>query len=76
MRFLSLSLNQDGASALHYAAFKGFAEVATVLVAANANLDLVNEVSASGVTVVCLLEKSLTCFMTPLLFKRIDCVSG
>jgi hypothetical protein len=45
---LSLSLNQDGASALHFAAWKGFAEVVTVLVAANANLDLVDEVSDWG----------------------------
>jgi len=41
MRFLSLSLNQDGQSALHLAAEKGFVEVVTVLVAAKADLDLV-----------------------------------
>ena len=76
MRFLYLSLNQDGKSALHFAAEKGSAEKVAVLVAAKANLDLVSKVSASGVTAVCLLEKSLTCFMAPLLFKRIDCVSG
>mmetsp|Transcript_9268 Transcript_9268/g.18636 ORF Transcript_9268/g.18636 Transcript_9268/m.18636 type:complete len:136 (-) Transcript_9268:428-835(-) len=69
-------VNEVGWSALHYAAAKGSVKMVTILVAAKANLDLVNKVSASGVTAVCLLEKSLTCFMAPLLFKRIDCVSG
>ena len=48
MRFLSLSLNQGGRSALHLAAEKGSVEVVTVLVAANANLDLVDKVSDWG----------------------------
>ncbi len=46
MRFLSLSLNQNGRSALLIAAEKGSVEMVTVLVAANADLDLVNKVSA------------------------------
>jgi ankyrin repeat protein len=47
---LSLSLNQDGKSALHCAANNGSADVAKMLVDANANLELVDKVSASGVT--------------------------
>jgi len=41
---LSLSLNQDGMSALHVAAKKGSVEVVKVLVDAKANLDLVDKV--------------------------------
>jgi len=42
-------MNQDGGeSSRDYAAAKGSAEMVTVLVAANANLDLVDKVSAWG----------------------------
>ena len=48
MRFLSISLNQGGMSALHLAAEKGSVEMVTVLVAAEAKLDLVERVSDWG----------------------------
>jgi len=43
-------LNQDGKSALLWAANNGSADVVKFLVDANANLDFVDKVSASGVT--------------------------
>jgi len=43
-------LNQDGKSTLLWAANNGSADVVTVLVAAKAIINIVNEVSASGMT--------------------------
>ena len=53
-----LSLNQNGESALQHAAYYGSAKMVTVLVGANANLDLVNKVSDWGKEIIVLVQKT------------------